>query len=244
MERDTERQAKIDLAAALRLAARFGLSEGIANHFSFALPGRDDRYLLNPHGVHWSQVRARDILVVDSQGEVLEGEGEAERTAICIHGQVHVRHPRARCVLHTHMPYATALTAIEDGRLEPVNQNSLMFYDDVAYDDDYAGLAESEQEGTRIADALGEKRVLFLANHGVIVVGTSIATAFNDLYYLERACLVQVLAMSTGRPLKRVGHNTAAATFDPEQREHQVYGEAHFAALKRVLDAEEPGYAA
>ena len=244
MENDVDRQAKIDLAAALRLAVRFGLNEGIANHFSFALPGSDERFLLNPHGVHWSQVRARDILVVDSQGEVLEGEGEAERTAICIHGQVHVRHPRARCVLHTHMPYATALTAIEDGRLEPVNQNSLMFYDDVAYDDAYGGLAASEEEGARIADALGEKRVLFLANHGVIVVGNTIAAAFTDLYYLERACLVQVLAMSTGRPLKRVGDNTAASTFDPARREHEIYGETHFAALKRILDAEEPAYAA
>ena len=244
MENGVDRQARVDLAAALRLAVRFGLNEGIANHFSFALPGREERYLLNPHGVHWSQVRARDILVVDRHGEVLDGEGEAERTAVCIHGQVHLRHPRARCVLHTHMPYATALTAIEDGRLEPVNQNSLMFYGDVAYDEDYGGLADSEEEGARIADALGDKRVLFLANHGVIVVGTTIAGAFNDLYYLERACLVQVLAMSTGRPLKRVGDNLAAKTFDPDRREHEVYGEAHFAALKRVLDAEDPAYAA
>lgn len=241
---DTVTQARVDLAAALRLAVRFGLNEGIANHFSFALPGDEERFLLNPHGIHWSQVRARDILVVDRHGEVLEGDGEAERTAICIHGQVHRLHPRAHCVLHTHMPYATALTAVEGGRLEPVNQNSLMFHGDVAYDEDYGGLATTEDEGARIAAALGDKRVLFLANHGVIVVGSTIAGAFNDLYYLERACQIQVLAMSTGRPLKRVGDNLAANTFDPSRREEDIYGETHFAALKRVLDAEDPAYAA
>lgn len=237
-------QARVDMAAALRLAVRFGLNEGIANHFSFALPGDDERFLVNPHGVHWSQIQARDILVVDRHGHVHEGEGEAERTAVCIHGQVHLRHPRARCVLHTHMPHATALTAIEDGRLEPISQTALMFHGDVAYDDSYGGLATSEEEGDRIAEALGDKRILFLANHGVIVVGNTIAGAFNDLYYLERACQLQVLAMSTGRPLKHIGANVAASTFDPSRREEQIYGDTHFAALKRVLDAEEPSYAA
>lgn len=241
---DAVAQARGDLAAALRLAVRFDLNEGIANHFSFAPPGAEDRFLLNPHGVHWSQVRAGDILLVDRHGAVLDGEGEADTSAICIHGQVHLRQPRARCVLHTHMPYATALTAIADGRLEPVHQNALMFHGDVAYDDEYGGLATSEEEGARLAAALGDKRVLFLANHGVIVVGKTIAEAFVDLYYLERACRVQVLAMSTGRPLRPVGDNVAAGTFDPARREDYVYARTHFAALKRVLDAEDPSYAA
>ena len=237
-------QARVDLAAALRLAVRFELNEGIANHFSFALPGDDERFLVNPYGVHWSQIQARDILVVDRHGNVHEGEGEADRTAVCIHGQVHLRHPRARCVLHTHMPHATALTAIEDGRLEPISQTALLFHGDVAYDDSYGGLATSVEEGDRIAVALGDKRILFLANHGVIVIGKTIAGAFHDLYYLERACELQVLAMSTGRPLKRIGANVAASTFDPRWIAAPTYGASHFAALKRVLDAEEPSYAA
>ena len=244
LKTETYQQEKIDLAAALRLAARFDLHEGIANHFSFAVDEDGERFLVNPHGIHWSQLRASDILVANRHGEVLDGNGEAERSAICIHGQVHYLHPRARCVLHTHMPYATALTAIEDGRLEPVVQSALMFYDEVAYDDEYGGLAFSEDEGQRIADALGDKRVLFMANHGVMVVGKTIAQAFCDLYFLERACRVQVLAMSTGRPLKLVGHNRAASTFEPDWRDESVYGETHFAALKRVLDAEDPSYAA
>ena len=241
---ESYQQEKIDLAAALRLAARFDLHEGIANHFSFALDDDGERFLLNPHGIHWSLLRASDILVANRHGDVLDGDGEAERTAICIHGQVHHLHPRARCVLHTHMPYATALTAIEDGRLEPVVQSSLMFYGDVAYDDEYGGLAFSDEEGARIAGALGDKRILFMANHGVMVVGKTIAQAFNDLYYLERACQVQVLVMSTGRPLKLVGDNRAAGTFDPDGHEDYIYGEDHFAALKRILDAEDPSYAA
>lgn len=234
-------QARIELAAALRLAARFGMHEGICNHFSFAVPGRTDRVLLNPFGLHWSEMTASSLLLVDAEGKILEGEGEVETTAFCIHSRIHLQHPRATCVLHTHMPYATALTAIEDGRLEPVNQNSLRFYGDVAYDDSYNGLAQDLAEGDRIADALGDKSVLFLANHGVIVIGRTIAEAFDSLYYLERACQVQVLAMSTGRPLRRVSDNLAAVTFDGSA---SAYADAHFAALRRLLDKEDASYAA
>jgi ribulose-5-phosphate 4-epimerase/fuculose-1-phosphate aldolase len=238
------REARVDLAAALRLAARFDLHEGIDNHFSYALPGLEDCFLLHPYGLHWSEVTAGDILLVDQEGRVLDGEGEVEISAFAIHSRIHRQHPQARCVLHTHMPYATALTAVEAGRLEPVNQNALRFYGDVAYDDDYGGLAHDLEEGARIAVALGGKRVLFLANHGVIVVGETIAGAFDDLYFLERACRLQVLAMASGRPLKRVSENLAADTAARFRRNNGgPYGEIHFAALKRQLDREEPDYA-
>ena len=237
------RQARVDLAAALRLAVRYGLQEGICNHFSYAVPGQDDRFLLNPYGSHWSQLSASDLLLVDGAGKVLEGGGEPEVSAFCIHAPIHQRHPRARAVLHSHMPYATALTSIENGRLEPVTQNALRFHGDVAYDDDYNGVAEDPAEGARMAAALGGNRVLFLAHHGVIVVGETMAQAFDDLYYLERACEVQVLAMSTGRPLKRIGDNVAGSVFSAWSGKDGSYAKAHFDALKRVLDAEEPGYA-
>jgi ribulose-5-phosphate 4-epimerase/fuculose-1-phosphate aldolase len=167
-------QARVDLAAALRLAERFGLHEGICNHFSYALPGRDDRFLLNPYGTHWSQVTASGLQLVDGAGQVLEGDGAAEVSAFSIHAPIHQRHPRARAVFHTHMPYATSLTSLEDGRLEPVTQNALRFHGDVAYDDDYNGVAEDTAEGERMAGVLGGNRVLFLAHHGVIVVGETI----------------------------------------------------------------------
>jgi ribulose-5-phosphate 4-epimerase/fuculose-1-phosphate aldolase len=236
---DSHRQARTDLAAALRLAARLGLHEGICNHFSYAVPGGDDRFLLNPHGLHWSEIRADDLLLVDSAGKVHEGGGVAEVSAICIHAPLHRRHPRGRCVLHSHMPYATALTAIEDGKLEPVIQNALRFYGDVAYDREYGGLAQDVDEGERIARTMGDKRVLFMANHGIIVVGDSVAAAFDDLYYLERACQTQVLAMSTGRPLKRISDNLAATAFAEWVGRDGSYARAHFEALKRLLDRED-----
>ena len=239
---DESRQERAELAAALRLGAYFELNEGVCNHFSYALPGKEVRFLLNPYGLHWSEVRARDVLVVDGKGRVIEGEGQAELTAIAIHAPVHRNHRRARCVLHTHMPYATALTSIGDGILEPVTQNALRFYDDVAYDRRYSGLAEGEAEGERLALVMGDKRVLFMEHHGVMVVGESIATAFDDLYYLERACMVQVLAMSTGRPLKRVA-DKAAATFANWSGADGSYARPHFEALKRLLDRVNPGYA-
>jgi ribulose-5-phosphate 4-epimerase/fuculose-1-phosphate aldolase len=236
-------ELKEDLAAAFRLAAYFGFHEGICNHLSCALDGREGLFLLNPYGVHWSDMRVSDLLVVDDGGKVHEGNGFAEDTALQIHCALHRHHSRAKVVLHTHMPYATALTCLEDGRLLPVHQNCLRFYGDIAYYDDYGGLAKDGDEGDRIADALGDKRVLFMANHGVIVVGPSIHEAFDDLYYLEQAARIQVLAMQTGQPLKRVSDNVAAQTFADPRNQRDSYTRAHFQALKRVLDRELPGYA-
>jgi len=238
---DAVRQARIDLAAALRLAVRFGLNEGIDNHFTVMLPGAGDRFLLHPFGFHWSELTASDLIVVDYDGRTVEGEGEAESTAFHIHSRIHKSSPRAGCVLHTHMSYATALTMVEGGRLEPAHQNALRFYDDVAYDDTFNGLVFDIDEGDRLARCLTEKRVLFCGNHGVIVIGRTVAEAFDDLYFLERACQVQILAMSTGRPLRKVKDEVAKATFgncDTGQYAHQ-----HFSALKRLLDRDEPDYA-
>src|SRR3954449_1194524 len=197
-----ERAARVDLAAAFRLAVRMDLHEGVCNHFSVMLPG--GRFLLNRYGLHWSEVSASNLLALDAQGRILEGEGEFEKTAFYIHSRIHLANPHAACVLHTHMPNATALTLLEDGRLEMVEQNALRFDDDIAYDDTYNGLVVDNAEGDRLARALGSKRVLFLANHGVIVVGPSVAEAFDSLYYLERACRLQVLARATGMPLRTV----------------------------------------
>ncbi len=237
----TLQDARIELAAALRWAERIGLSEGICNHFSLAVPGATDRFLINPQGLHWSEITASSLLLVGGDGTLIEGDAPPEPTAFFIHWRLHKHAPQAACVLHTHMPFATSLTSIEDGRLLPVNQNSLMFHDRVAYDDDYNGLALDQAEGDRMCAALGNCSVLFLANHGVIVTGASVAEAFNDLYYLERACMTQVLAMSTNRPLKLVDEAIARKTA------RQIAGDrtqplAHFAALKRILDQQAPDY--
>src|SRR5688572_28630615 len=231
---------RIDLAAAFRLAVRLDLHEGVCNHFSVMLAG--GRFLLNRYGLHWSEVSASNLLALDVQGNLLEGEGEFEKTAFYIHSRIHLAHPRAACVLHTHMPYATALTLLENGRLEMVEQNALRFHDDIAYDDTYNGLVVDTAEGDRLARALGGKRVMFLANHGVIVVGPSVAEAFDLMYYLERACRLQVLARSMGGPLRKVRSEVVADTYRLLLADAPKYAGAHFAALKRILDREEPDY--
>jgi ribulose-5-phosphate 4-epimerase/fuculose-1-phosphate aldolase len=239
---DPARAARIDLAAALRLAARFGFNEGICNHFSLALPGAHERFLLNPYGRHWSEIRASDLLEVDTGGRVMAGAGATEATAFFIHSRIHRGNARAACVLHTHMPHATALTTLAHGRLEWISQTSAKFYGRVAYYDGYGGLALDEAEGDRICDALGGKQVLFLANHGVIVAGDSVAQAFDDLYYLERAAELQLLAYQSGRPLRRLSEDMLRQTAEQMAADRQN-AFAHFAALKRLLDRDAPDYA-
>jgi ribulose-5-phosphate 4-epimerase/fuculose-1-phosphate aldolase len=237
-----ERQARVDLAAAFRLAVRMQLHEGVCNHFSLMLPD-GKRFLLNRYGLHWSEVSASNLLALDAGGNLLEGEGEFEKTAFYIHSRIHLAHPRAACVLHTHMPYATALTLLENGRLEMVEQNALRFHDDIAYDDTYNGLVVDTAEGDRLAKALGAKRVMFLANHGVIVAGPTVAEAFDALYYLERAARVQVLARMTGLKLRAVRPEVVREACAMMRADAPKYAGAHFGALKRILDREEPDYA-
>jgi ribulose-5-phosphate 4-epimerase/fuculose-1-phosphate aldolase len=236
-----ELAARVDLAAAFRLAVRMDLHEGVCNHFSTMLPD-GKRFLLNRYGLHWSEVSASNLLTLDAAGNVLDGEGEVETTAFYIHSRIHLANPRATCVLHTHMPYATALTLLEGGRLEMAEQNALRFFDDIAYDHTYNGLVVDDAEGDRLAQVLGSKRVLFLASHGVIVVGPSMAEAFDLLYYLERACRLQVLARSMGGKLRSVRPEVVRETARLILRDTPKYAGAHFSALKRILEREEPDY--
>jgi len=232
---------RVDLAAAFRLAVRMDLHEGVCNHLSAMLPD-GKTFLLNRYGLHWSEVTASNLLGLDADGRILAGDGEFEKTAFYIHSRIHLAHPRATCVLHTHMPYATSLTLLEGGRLEMVEQNALRFHDDIAYDEVYNGLVVDDAEGDRLARALGSKRVMFLANHGVIVVGTTVAEAFDAMYYLERACRLQVLARSMGGKLRPVREEVVRKTYQLIQADTPKYAGAHFEALKRILDREEPDY--
>ena len=243
---DSRRQARVDLAACHRLAARFGLNEGIDNHLTMLVPGYSDRFYLAPFGLLWSEVKASDLMELDFSGKVLAGRGLVEETALHIHLPAHRLVPEARCVLHTHMPYATALGMLEDARLEMAGQSAIGFHDDIAYVD-YNGLALDRAEGERLARALAGKSVLMLRNHGVLVIGGSAAQAFERLYFLERACQAQILAQSTGRSLHRVPQPIVEATAAQFSACANVGGvsrtELHFDALKRLLDRSEPDYA-
>jgi ribulose-5-phosphate 4-epimerase/fuculose-1-phosphate aldolase len=227
-------QARADLALALRAAARFGLSEGVCNHFSVELPDGSGRFLLNPRGLLWSEVQADDIVMVDNNGVALAGRHPVESTAMHIHSGIH-RLARHAVVLHTHMPYATALTLTQDRALDTaLSQNAMRFHGRVAIDPAYNGLALDQREGERIARAMGAADIAFLANHGVVVCGARIDHAFDDLYYLERACMAQVLARSTTRPLVPADAATAARVAG-QMRTERLQSELFFEALRRTV---------
>jgi ribulose-5-phosphate 4-epimerase/fuculose-1-phosphate aldolase len=232
-------QGKIDLASALRIATLYGLHEGVCNHFSLAVT--EDVFLINPQGVYWGDAVPSDIVTIDVDGNKLDGHRNVEPTAFHIHGCVHKAKPNARCILHTHMPYATALTLLEDGRLEWVSQNSLRYFGRVAYDDYYGGLALDENEGDRITSKLKDADVLFMANHGVLICGESVANVFDDLYFLERACKVQVLAQSTGKKLRYIPEHIARQTVAQFEQERQQ-SVLHFEAMKLHLERLDPDW--
>jgi ribulose-5-phosphate 4-epimerase/fuculose-1-phosphate aldolase len=234
-------QARIDLTAALRTASRMGLSEGVCNHFSLEVPGDADKFLINPQGLHWSEITPGDLMVVNAKGEVVDGKHAVEPTAFFIHYGLH-KVTKRKCILHTHMPWATSLTLLKDPWLETrANQNAMRFYGRIAYDMAFGGPALASDEGERIANATQGKDIVFLAHHGVMVCNDRIDYAFDDLYYLERSCMVQVMAQSTGKKLSLVSKEMAATVCQQIEGERQQ-SELHFAALKRVLDREEPGW--
>jgi ribulose-5-phosphate 4-epimerase/fuculose-1-phosphate aldolase len=241
---DAERQARIELAAAYRLVAREGLDDGIWNHLSLALPGRDDRFLLKPHGLLFGEVTASALIVVDLDGRRLAGEGLWEPTAFYIHARIHRARPDLKCVMHGHMPHLAALAACEDQRLLPLSQDSLRFHDRLAYYDDYNGLALDEAEGDRMVAALGARDILILANHGVLVGARSVAEALYDLHYLELACRLQMLARQTagGGALRLVAPDVAARTVRDLRRNIAADAALHLAAHMRLLDREQPDY--
>lgn len=223
-----------DLALALRAASLHGLSEGVCNHFSVELPDGSGRFLLNPRGLLWEEVYADDIVMVDAEGEQLAGRHPVEPTAMYIHAAIHQIAGKA-CVLHTHMPYATALTLTRARALDTtLSQNAMRFHGRMAVDDQYNGLALDASEGARIAHSMKGADIAFLGNHGVVVCSSRMDYAYDDLYMLERACMMQVLAMSTGEPLVPVAADLAKRTgeqIDSERLQSTLF----FEALRRKL---------
>ena len=241
---DTEavREAKIDLAACFRMAARLGFAEGICNHFSALVPGHDDLFLVNPYGYAFRELTASMLLVCDLHGAVVSGNGAPEATAFHIHARIHKRLPRARVAFHTHMPYATALAMTDGDPLIFAGQTALKFYGRTAVDRDYNGLALDKREGDRIAAAVGDADIVFMKHHGVMVLGPTIAEAWDDLYYLERACEAQVLALSTGRHVSPVDPAIAEAAARQMRAGDADSARLHLASIRRTLDVQEPDY--
>lgn len=242
LETDEIWQARIDLAACLRTAARHGLEEGICNHFSAVVPGHPDLFLVNRLGYAFEEASASNLLICDFDGNVLSGDGEPEATAFYIHARLHKMSPRVGAAFHTHMPNATALSMLEGEPLVWAGQTALKFYGRTVVDEDYNGLALDEREGDRIAAVLGDNDILFMKNHGVMVCAANIAEAWDDLHYLERAAEVQLKAMSTGRTLLPVKPEIAAAAARQMREGDPESARLHLESIKRVLDRKDPDY--
>ena len=200
------RVARVELAAALRAAALYGFNEGIDNHFSLAVPGRSDCFLLNPYGPHWSELRASDLLTIGLGGERIAGEGRLDTTAFTIHLGAHRARPDAACVLHTHMPYATALAVTEEGFDTRASQNAARFHGGrYVYHRDYGGLFSSPDECLPIAEQIAAGvRVVLLRNHGVLVAHRDLPWMVLTAVTLERAVMLQSIAatLGTAKPIE------------------------------------------
>lgn len=244
---DARWQARVDLAAAHRLCVMNGLHEGIFNHLTLRVPGANDRYYQIPFGLHWSEVTASCFMEVGYDGSLIAGEGEIERSAYCIHAPIHRLNAKAAAVFHTHMPFASALTRLEDQSILPIGQTELGIMMDTAYDETYTGPAFDPEEGERLAGLIGDQTVLMMANHGVATFGDSVSEAYDRLYYLERVAQVQLYAMWTGRKLKQISPNVVEHTLAEYRKDSYQYGGKpshvwHFDSLKRMLDRKEPDY--
>ncbi len=240
---ETEWRLRVDLAAAFRMAADLGWHESVANHFSLAVSADCKRFLMNPKWRHFARIRASELLLLDADDAATMRRSDApDPSAWCIHGRIHALVPQARCVLHVHPPYATAIASLADPEIKPIDQNTARYYNRVAIDLGFSGVADNMAEGERLAAALGRSRRMIMGNHGVLVAGATVAEAFHDLYYLERACQTLVLACSTGQALNIMSPALAERT----ARDWDDYDEmafAHFAEMKRLLDARDPSYA-
>lgn len=236
-------QERIDLAAAFRWTARLNMHEGVANHFSLSVNEDGTQFLMNPNQVHFSLIKSSDLLLIDANDpETMNKPGAPDPTAWGLHGALHRMCPHARCAMHVHSIHGTVLATLKDPTLQPVDQNCAMFFNRIAYDLHYGGLALDE-EAERACEALRDpsKKVLVMGNHGIMVVGATVADTFNRMYYFERAVETYIKGLWTGRELAILSDAIAEKT----ARETEDYGaqaDRHFTDLKTLLDRDEPDY--
>jgi ribulose-5-phosphate 4-epimerase/fuculose-1-phosphate aldolase len=238
-----EQQLRVDLAAAFRSIARLGMHEAVANHFSAAISADGRRFLMNPKWRHFSRIKASDLVLFDLDDvQGVKGRPDVDPTAWAIHGQMHRQLPQARVVMHLHPPFATTIASLIDPQIKPIDQNTARYFNRLAIDDRYGGMADSEQEGARLAALLGNKSRLMMGNHGVLVIANTVGEAFDDIYTLERACQILVQAYATGQPLKVLPDAVAESTAQ-DWEQITDFSIAHFEEMKCILDDEDPSYA-
>ena len=232
-----------DLAAVFRWTAKLNMHEGIANHFSVCLPNSNEDFYVNGSGMHFSTIKASDLILIEQSKieEMKKKPDLVDPTAINIHGTIHKKVPHARCILHVHSKYATALSTLKDPTLQPIDQNTMRFYNRVAVFRDFGGLG-FEEESNKMAACIGNNRSMLLANHGILTTGQTVAQAFDELYYFEKACETYITALSTHKELKIVSPEVAEKTAQEWENYSTDMEELHLKAIRSILDNEDPSY--
>jgi ribulose-5-phosphate 4-epimerase/fuculose-1-phosphate aldolase len=233
-------EARRDLAAIFRWTARENLHEGISNHFSCAVSDDGQIFLMNPYGIHFSKLKASDMLMVDAGGLSDDVRARIDPTAWAIHGAMHRNNPQARCIVHLHSHYATALSALKSPSLPPVDQTTARFFNRVAIDSGFDGMGLGD-EGDRLSTLLGNKMMMMMGNHGFMTVGDSPAMAFDLAYHFERGCRTYMTALSTGMELSHLDDDVAEKTAQQWQ-DYPSASDSYLSAIRNILDEEEPEY--
>lgn len=237
-----EEQTRIDLAAAFRIIAKLGMHEAVANHFSAAISADGKQFLLNPKWMHFSRIRASDLLLLHADDESAGQRSDVDATAWAIHGQIHQLLPQVRVVMHLHPVYATTIACLENAAIPPIDQNTARYFNRVALDNLYGGMADTREEGARLAALLQGHSRLLMGNHGVMVTAPTVGEAFDDIWTLERACQILVNAYATGQPLRILDAAVAEKTARDWEKIRD-FSQRHFAEMKLLLQREDPSFA-
>ena len=232
-----------DLAAVFRWTAKLNMHEGIANHFSVCHPDSNGSFYVNGTGQHFSNIKASDLVLIEENNfDKMKNKPEiVDPTAINIHGAIHKKVPHAKCILHVHSKYATALSCLKDPTLPPIDQNTMRFYNRIALYDDFGGLG-FEEESEKMANSIGNHSTLLLANHGILTAAPTIAQAFDDLFYFEKACETYLTALSTGKELNIASNEVAEKTAQDWENYSTDMAGLHLKAIRSILDSEDSSY--
>ena len=237
----SHQQERIMLTAAFRWAAKLDMHESVGNHFSLAVSDDGSKFLVNPNGRHFSQIKASELLLLDSNDtSTMSKKNAPDPTAWAIHSALHRNNPHARCLMHVHPKYSTILASLEDSNMYPIDQNTLRFYNRISIDNGFDGMGLGN-EAERLSETLGNNSILVMGNHGVLVAADSVAQAFDDLYYFERACQTLIGAYQTGKSLRIVSHEIAEKTAQQWQN-YSNFADRHFGELMEMLDKESSDY--
>ena len=232
-----------DLAAVFRWTARLNMHEAVANHFSVSAPDSSEDFYVNGSGMHFSTIKSSDLVLIEQSkiNELKDKPELVDPTALYIHGSIHKKVPNAKCILHVHSKYATALATLEDPTLPPIDQNSMRFFNRVGVYSDFGGMG-FEEEAIKMANKIGNKKVLLMSNHGILTTGQTVAEAFDELFYFEKACETYITALSTNKKLKIVSDEIAEKTAQEWEDSSPSHQNLHLKAIRSILDSEDPSY--